>query len=137
MLLHAALAGKGGGDDAAGIVIAIAAQVFDHHVGVGKSRFDQRFDFGCWHRHETSPGLVLALPSTALHKVRDGGFRQSVQFSYRYGSLVTELQFTACTGAADGRSRHALRLCRGQQGVCIIRGDDIACLVLALSLIHI
>mgnify|MGYP000046298306 CR=1 FL=1 len=66
VLLHAALAGKGGGNDAAGIVVAIAAQVFDHHVGVGKSRFDQSFDFGCWHRHETSPGLVLALPSTAL-----------------------------------------------------------------------
>ena len=79
------------------------------------------------------PGLVLALPSTALHEGRDGGFRQAVQFLYRYGSLVTELQFTACTGAADGRSRNARGLRSGQQGIGVIGGDDIARLILAES----
>ena len=45
VLLHAAFAGKGLGYNAAGVMVAIAAQILDHHSGVRKGVLDQRTPF--------------------------------------------------------------------------------------------
>src|SRR5204862_6234920 len=51
MLLHPRFAGEAGGNDSGGIMIAIAAQILDRHLGVGNSLLNQALDFARIHRH--------------------------------------------------------------------------------------
>ncbi len=54
MLLHAAFALEGGGDDVGGVVVAVATQVFDGDLGVGQAFPDQPLDRRRVHRHQSA-----------------------------------------------------------------------------------
>src|SRR5712691_3300588 len=55
VLLHPALAAEGAGDDMSGVVVAVAAQIFDRDLRVGQALLDEPLDHCRVHRHRSIP----------------------------------------------------------------------------------
>ncbi len=64
MLLHAGLAAKGLRQHGGGIVIAVAGEVADGHIGIGNARLDQSLDLARVHCHGNLSGSALGENST-------------------------------------------------------------------------
>jgi hypothetical protein len=61
VLLHTAFASKAFGYDRGGIMVAIASEIADFHVGVGDRLLDKALNFPGIHRHLASPGQTHLL----------------------------------------------------------------------------
>src|SRR5262250_674912 len=51
MLLHPRFAAKRFGEHGGGVMIAVAGEVADRHLGIGNTQLDQAFDLARIHRH--------------------------------------------------------------------------------------
>src|SRR5690348_385342 len=55
VLLHARFSAKAFRDDRRGVVVAVAGEIADRHLGVRDARLDQLLDLAGVHRHARSP----------------------------------------------------------------------------------
>src|SRR5207247_474561 len=51
MLLHARFSAERFGEHGGGVMVAVAGEVADDHLGIGNTQLDQALDLACSHRH--------------------------------------------------------------------------------------